>query len=305
MHKKIVPIIIFVIFINSLFISFALASKRHPSLQKDIGPIETSLVVDGKNGRILHSQNAKKRIYPASLTKIMTLYMIFEALASEKIFLNQKFYVSKYASEANPSKLYLKIGEKISVKDIILALIIKSANDAARVAAENIAGSEKKFSRLMTIRAHQLGMKETTFTNASGWHDPRQKTTALDLAKLSIAIKRDFPEYYPLFAKTSFKFRDKNIAGHNNLILRYPGAEGLKTGFTNYAGRNLITTATRGRTSLVGIVTGSRSPVHRDQKMISLLDKHFASKSATIRTKKITTKQRQIIILDKKFANKK
>ena len=200
-----------------LAIPVADAAKRK-SKQKASGSILTSLVVNGKTGKILHSSNARTKIYPASLTKVMTIYLIFEALESGKLNLNQKLYVSSYATKARPSKLYLKHKEIITVKDTILSLIIKSANDSARVAAENIAGSEKRFARLMTIRARHLGMKNTTFINASGWHDARHVSTAIDLAKLSIAIKRDFPQYYHFFKKTSFKFRDKTIVGHNRVV---------------------------------------------------------------------------------------
>ena len=250
---------------------------------KSFGRVQTSLVVDGKTGKILHASNARKKIYPASLTKVMTVYLIFEALESGKLNLNQNLYVSSYATQARPLKLYLKPKERITVRDTILGLIVKSANDAARVAAENIAGSEKRFARLMTIRARQLGMQNTTFTNASGWHDPNQVSTAVDLAKLSIAIKRDFPQYYHFFKKTSFKFRNKTIKGHNRVVATYPGAEGLKTGFTTPAGCNLITSATRGNKSLVAVVTGSSSSAIRNKKMVQLLDEHFGVKHNVIK----------------------
>ncbi len=246
-------------------------ARKHVSL-----PIQTSLIVDGKTGKILHASNSKEIIYPASLTKVMTMYMLFEALESGKIGMNDKFYVSKYASEALPLKLYVQPGEKISVKDSIRAIIIKSANDISRVVAENIAdGSESKFARLMTLKARQLGMKNTNFTNASGWHDPKQVTTAVDLAKLTIAIKRDFPQYYAFFSETSFTYKGKTINGHNRVTATYPGSEGLKTGYTGPAGCNLITTATRGNKSLIGVVTGRKSGAVRDRQMVELLDKHF------------------------------
>jgi D-alanyl-D-alanine carboxypeptidase (penicillin-binding protein 5/6) len=216
----------------------------------------------------------------------MTLYMLFEALEAGKFALNDKLHVSPNATRAHPSKLHLKAGEQISVREAILALIVKSANDAAIVVAENIAGSEQKFAKLMNIRAKQLGMKNSFFTNASGWHHPAQKTTPIDLAKLSIAIKRDFPQYYGFFAKTSFKFKGKQINGHNRLTANYPGAEGLKTGFTNPAGCNLITVATRNGKTLVGVVTGSNKAIARDKKMASLLDKHFGIKNDNLKTKK-------------------
>jgi D-alanyl-D-alanine carboxypeptidase (penicillin-binding protein 5/6) len=257
------------------------ASKK--SVTRLSSPVQTSLIIDGKSGKILHSRNARAKIYPASLAKVMTVYLIFEALESGKLSLNQQLYVSKYATQALPSKLYLKPKERIAVRDSILALTIKSANDVARVVAENMAGSEQKFARLMTIRARQLGMKNTNFTNASGWHAPKQVTTAVDLAKLSIAIKRDFPQYYHFFNKTSFKYKGKNINGHNRVTATYPGAEGLKTGFHTPGGCNLITIATRGNKSLVGVVTGRKSSAIRDKQMVQLLDQHFGARSETIK----------------------
>ncbi|HJK87654.1 MAG TPA: D-alanyl-D-alanine carboxypeptidase family protein [Candidatus Megaira endosymbiont of Hartmannula sinica] len=237
--------------------------------------IQTSLIINASNGRILHARNANKHIFPASLTKVMTLYILFEQINKGKLKMNSKLYVSKYAAAACPSKLYLKAGTTIEVKDAILGLIVKSANDVARVVAENIAGNEDKFARLMTIRARQLGMNLTTFKNASGLHHPQQRTTALDLAKLSIAIRRDFPNFYHYFSHNSFKFRGKIVKGHNPVTEQYPGATGLKTGYTSAAGRNLITSATRGNNSLIGIVTGSNSNKYRNNKMVQLLDKYF------------------------------
>ena len=262
---------------------FAYAAKRSYNNKASSGRIQTSLVVDGNTGKILHATNANKKIYPASLTKVMTLYLLFEALESGKLSMQQKLYVSSYASKAHPLKLYLKPKETITVQDTILGLIVRSANDAARVAAENIAGSEKRFAQLMTVKARQLGMKNTTFANASGLHDPKQVSTAVDLAKLSIAIKRDFPQYYPLFKKTNFTFRNKLIQGHNKVVATYPGAEGLKTGFTTPAGCNLITTATRGNKSLVAVVTGRSSSAIRNKNMVQLLDEHFNTQQRKIK----------------------
>ena len=282
--KYLIAIPVFLVVCNlQLNISEA---ARKKSLTRTGGPVQTSLIVDGKTGKILHSHNQNVRVYPASLTKVMTLYMLFEALEGGKFSLNDKLHVSPNATRAHPSKLHLKAGEQISVREAILALIVKSANDAAIVVAESIAGSEQKFAKLMNIRAKQLGMKNSFFTNASGWHHPAQKTTPIDLAKLSIAIKRDFPQYYGFFAKTSFKFKGKQINGHNRLTANYPGAEGLKTGFTNPAGCNLITVATRNGKTLVGVVTGSNKAIARDKKMASLLDKHFGIKNDNLKTKK-------------------
>jgi D-alanyl-D-alanine carboxypeptidase (penicillin-binding protein 5/6) len=289
---------------NILLLQFVLqiniseAAKKQD--QKPSCPIQTSLVVNGKTGEVLHSHNESVKIYPASLTKVMTLYMLFEALSSGKFSLSDKLYVSQNATTAKPLKLFLKAGEQITVKDAILSMIVKSANDTAIVIAENLAGSEQKFSKLMNIRAKQLGMKDSFFTNASGWHHPEQKTTAVDLAKLAIAIKRNFPQYYKYFSVTSFKYKGKQINGHNRLTANYPGAEGLKTGFTNPAGCNLITIATRNDKTLVGVVTGSSKGVIRDNKMVSLLDEHFEVKKVKPKPKK-SSKNKIKIAANKKY----
>ena len=275
MFKKLSSFLLVLFLVTN--VSAATTTAQNNKTRKRISlPIQTSLIVDGKTGKVLHASNSNEIIYPASLAKAMTIYKLFEALESGKIGMNDKFYVSKHASQALPLKLYVQPGEKISVKDSIRAIIIKSANDVSRVVAENLAdGSESKFARLMTLKAHQLGMKNTNFTNASGWHDPKQVTTAVDLAKLAIAIKRDFPQYYHFFSETSFIYKGKTINGHNRVTATYPGSEGLKTGYTGPAGCNLITTATRGNKSLIGVVTGRKSGAVRDRQMVELLDKHF------------------------------
>jgi serine-type D-Ala-D-Ala carboxypeptidase (penicillin-binding protein 5/6) len=235
----------------------------------------TSLVVDGHTGKILHSEKAHLKVDPASITKLMTLYLVFEAVESGKLRLDQKLYVSKNAAKMKPSKLGLTAGEKISVYDVILAMIVKSANDATLTAAEAISGSEKNFTKLMTLRAHQLGMKDSIFKTASGYDHNKNLTTSMDIAKLAMALKRDYRKFYHLFSYTKFNFRGVEVHGHNRVTANYDGAEGLKTGFTCPAGFNLVTTASRGNKSLIGVVTGSTSAASRDQKMVSLLDKHF------------------------------
>jgi D-alanyl-D-alanine carboxypeptidase (penicillin-binding protein 5/6) len=257
--------------------------------QKNIvtSPPQTSLVVDAKTGKILYDKDSTTKIHPASLTKLMTLYLMFEALESGKLKIQQKLRISQNAEKMLPCKLGLKKNDYITVKDAILAIAIKSANDVSVAVAENINGTEAKFAQLMNIRAKQLGMKDSYFTNASGWHDPRQKTTARDLAKLSIAIKRDFPQYYNVFSKKSFVFRGNIIKGHNKVSDTYDGAEGLKTGFHTPAGYNLAIAATRDKKSLVAIVTGGKSAASRDRQMVKLLDKYFdQAKSSNITTTK-------------------
>jgi D-alanyl-D-alanine carboxypeptidase (penicillin-binding protein 5/6) len=241
--------------------------------------VPTSLIIDSKTGRVLHAQNAKSKIFPASLAKLKTIKLAFEAIELGQLSWYKKLPVSAEAAKMPASKLGLKVGQTITVKDAVNALIVKSANDAAVVLAEAISGSEAKFVKLMNVRARQIGMSDTNFANASGWHHPNQKTTALDLAKLSMALKRDHPEFYPLFSQISFEYKGKVVHGHNHVMANYAGAEGLKTGFTCPSGFNLITAASRGNKALIGVVTGSNNKHHRDKKMVELLDKHFDMKT--------------------------
>jgi D-alanyl-D-alanine carboxypeptidase (penicillin-binding protein 5/6) len=271
-----------IIFTILSFASSSFAAKknmRKSCIKAKHSVIQTALIVDAESGKVLYSENATKLIYPASLTKMMTLYMLFEAIESGKLSMEQKLYVSKNASNMLPCKLGLKAGERITVRDAILGLIVKSANDVAVAVAENIAGSEDKFAQLMTRKAKVLGMHNTSFSNASGWHHSELKTTAIDLAKLAIALKRDYPTFYPFFSRTNFKFRDKNVIGHNAVTAEYPGAEGLKTGYTSKAGYNLVTVAMRNGKRLIGVITGSRSSKERNKKMTMLLNKYFGIQS--------------------------
>lgn len=279
--NSIYKIILILICIINLSIADAMAAKasKKKATSSYVVPPETSLVIDMNEGKVLHAQNANLRIYPASLTKVMTLYLTFEAMEKGKLSIYQEVPVSNHAASMRPSKLGLKKGETIMVHDAIMGLIVKSANDAAVVLAEAVSGrSEAHFAQMMTKRAHDLGMHDTVFRNASGWHHPEQKTTAVDLAKLTMAIKRDFPQYYPLFSETSFIYKGQTVRGHNKVMEQYAGAEGLKTGFTCPAGFNLITTASRGNKALVGVVTGGKTGKSRDNKMMALLDQHFGVK---------------------------
>lgn len=237
--------------------------------------VQTSVIADIRTGEVLYSENANHSIYPASLTKMMTLYIAFDALKHRKISMHTMLPVSKHAQNMRPSKLGLVNGQKIAVGDAVMALIVKSANDAAAVVAEGLGGTESGFAHKMNLQAKSLGMHGTHFVNASGWHDSRQVTTAVDMAKLGLALRRDFPEYYPLFKKTSFTFRGKVINGHNRVTKQYAGAEGLKTGYTGPAGFNLVTTASKNGMSLIGVVTGGSTSQARDKKMMVLLDKYF------------------------------
>lgn len=269
------------IIISSLFaFSFtAEATKKTKKKAPEIKRIQTSLVVDTSNGKILHQQNIHDKVYPASLTKLMTLYVTFDEIKKGTLKLEDELLVSKEAVKIPPGNLGVKPGETLTAKDAIIAVIIKSANDCSNVLAEHIAGSQEKFAHMMNQKALDLGMKNSHFTNAHGWHHPHQKTTATDLARLALAVKEDFPQYYHYFANDSFVYKGRLVKGHNRVTREYAGAEGMKTGFTNPAGFNLVTTASKNGKNLLAVVTGSPSHRTRDNKMMALLDEHFGIES--------------------------
>ena len=240
----------------------------------------SSMVMDA-NGHVLNEVNADQLNHPASLTKMMTLYLAFEAVKQNRMKLEQPLPVSAWASNKSPTKLDLRPGQSVSLHDCILGMITKSANDAATVVGEAIGGNEANFARIMTTKAHQLGMTSTVFRNASGLPDDAQVTSARDLVKLAQALYRDFPEYYPLFATREFYFRGVVVRGHNHLMERYPGMDGLKTGFTNASGFNLASSAVRGNIRLFGVVMGGQSSWARDELMATLLDDSFAGRSTS------------------------
>ena len=235
----------------------------------------STLVADVQSGYVLQAKNADTQQYPASLTKVMTLYIAFDALEKNLVKLDTPLPVSKKASAQPKSKLGLKEGDTITFLETILALIVKSANDASVVLAEALAGTEEKFAEMMTEIAKDLGLNNTTFKNASGLHHPEQKTSAKDMAVLAIAIMRHFPQYYPFFATKSFDYRGKTYNSHNSILLYYEGAEGFKTGFISAVGYNIISTATRNHETLVGVVIGENTAQKRDYLMKKLLDDGF------------------------------
>ena len=234
-----------------------------------------SIVIDADSGAVLHEVNADTPNYPASLTKMMTLYMVFEALEDGALRLDQKITVSRRAARQPPSKLGLRRGEKISVKDIILSLVTKSANDAAAAVAETLGGTERNFAKMMTQRARALGMSRTTFRNASGLPHRRQKTTARDLATLARALRTDFPEYYDFFSTAKFSYKGLTHRNHNKLLARYDAVDGIKTGYIHASGFNLAASVKRDGRRLIGVVMGGRSPRSRDRHMIGLLERAF------------------------------
>lgn len=237
-----------------------------------------SIVMDADTGEVLHQTNADTRNYPASLTKMMTLYMAFEALEDGRLKMDQRLRVSRRAAGMSPSKLGLRRGQTIRVREAILALITKSANDAAVVVAEALGGSESRFARVMTKRARALGMTRTNFRNASGLPNRRQLSTARDLAMLARALIRDFPQYYDYFSTQTFKYRGRTYKNHNKLLKSYSGADGIKTGYTRASGYNLAASVERDGQRLIAVVLGGKSARSRDRHMVKLLDRGFANR---------------------------
>ncbi len=234
-----------------------------------------ALIIDADTGVVLHQENAGEYRYPASLVKMMTIYMVFQAIENGKLSMDQKIRVSAKAEMQAPSKLGLRMGDYITVSDAVNGVIIKSANDAAVVLAEAVGGNEWQFVSMMNRMARRLGMNHTHFQNSSGLPDRRQKTTAYDLARVAIALRRDHPQYYYLFAKPSFAFQGHVVNSHNRVTKGYKGADGLKTGYIRDSGFNLVTSATRSGRRLIGVVMGGNTAASRDKKMISLLDQAF------------------------------
>lgn len=235
-----------------------------------------AIVIDDASGKVLHQVNADAQRYPASLTKMMTLYLTFEALEAKKLTLDQRMTVSARAAGMAPSRLGLRPGESLTVRQAILGLVTKSANDAAAVLGETIAGgSEAAFAVLMTKRAHALGMANTTFKNASGLPNPKQVTTARDMVTLARAIRHDYPQYYTFFKTPEFTFKGITHKNHNRLLAGFEGTDGLKTGFINASGFNLVASSVRDNRRLFGVVLGGNSAGWRDARMMSLFDQAY------------------------------
>lgn len=234
-----------------------------------------SFIINENTKRIYHNANADTRNYPASLTKIMTLYLVFDALKSKKISMSSKFKVSKRATRQPPSKLNLSAGSNITVKNAILALVTKSANDVATVIAENLGKSERNFAKLMTRKAKKLGMTRTTFRNASGLPNRGQLSTARDMATLGIAIRKNHPKFFKLFKTKSFIYKGIKYTNHNNLLGSYSGTDGIKTGYTNASGFNLVASVERNGQRIIGVVFGGKKARSRDKHMVTLLNKYF------------------------------
>lgn len=236
-----------------------------------------AIVLDTVSGEVLYEAHADAQRYPASLTKMMTLYMLFEAIERGDLGFKSKLVASKRAAQQPATNLALRAGQTLTVDQAIKALVIRSANDVAVVVAEALGGTESQFAQMMTQRAHRLGMPNTTFRNASGLPNSGQKSTARDLATLATALMRDFPQHYHYFSTTSFTFNGKTYNTHNRLMQSYAGVDGLKTGYINASGFNLATSAVRDGRRLVAIVLGGKTARSRDAHMADLLDRGFAT----------------------------
>src|SRR5262245_13828793 len=240
-----------------------------------LGARYAAFVLDGNTGKALHEASPDKLRHPASLTKVMTLYLLFELLEAGKLKLNTPLQVSEHASIQSPTKLGLRAGQTIEVEDAIKALVTRSANDAAVVIAEAVAGDEQEFAKLMTRKARALGMSQTVYKNASGLPDSEQVTTARDQAVLGLAVQERFPKYYRYFATTSFEYRGASIRNHNRLLGRVEGVDGIKTGYTRASGFNLITSMRRSGRHIVAVVLGGSSGGERDARMRTLIESHI------------------------------
>lgn len=242
-------------------------------------PKYAGIVIDAKTGKTLYSENANKARYPASLTKMMTMYLMFEALADKRMSKKTRIRMSKYAASKPPSKLGIKPGGSLSAEQAIYALATKSANDVATAVAEHLGGSEAGFARIMTTKARKLGMRRTTFTNASGLPSKKQVTTARDMATLGIALRQHFPQYYRYFSTTSFKYGKHRYGNHNRLLGKIKGVDGIKTGYTRASGFNLVSSVRRNRRSIVAVVLGGKSGKSRNAQMTSLIRRYLPKAS--------------------------
>ncbi len=234
-----------------------------------------AIVIDAYTGRTLFARSADAPRFPASLTKIMTLYILFDYLRDKRLSYDTKFYVTPNAAAQPPSKLGLKAGTTVRVKDLIQALVTKSANDAATVVAENIGGTEDNFARLMTRKAQALGMTRTVFKNASGLPHAGQRTTARDMATLGLRIQRDHPRYYRFFKTRYFSYGGKRHKNHNSLLFTYHGTDGIKTGYIRASGYNLVASVRRNNRHVIAVVMGGKTGKRRDAHMRNLLNRHL------------------------------
>jgi D-alanyl-D-alanine carboxypeptidase len=240
---------------------------------------DAALIIDGTTGKVLYARNHLEERHPASLTKMMTLYLLFDAIKKGQVSLNSTIPISAHAASQKPTNLHLRSGDAITVDLAIKAIVVRSANDVAAAIAEALGGTEGHFAELMTAKARALGMRNTFYHNASGLPDELQVTTAADLAVLARHLAYDFPQFYHYFATPAFSFRGTEYVTHDNLIGRYRGTDGIKTGYTGASGFNLVSSVVRENSHIIGVVMGGRTAIKRDREMIRLLDLAFNASS--------------------------
>ncbi|GHA04941.1 D-alanyl-D-alanine carboxypeptidase [Oceanisphaera arctica] len=246
-----------------------------PLSQAQANPRYAAIVLDADSGEVLHASSADAARYPASLTKMMTLYLLFEAMDKRLMTLDTSMPVSAHAASMPQTNISLKKGERLQVRDAIPALVVRSANDAAVVVAEALGGTESEFARMMTARAKSMKMTATSFRNASGLPDNAQSSTARDLSILSLRLMKDFPQYYHYFSTPSFSYKGRTYHSHNRMVKNYAGVDGMKTGYIRASGFNVATSALRGERRLIGVVMGGNTAQSRDAQMVKLLDSGF------------------------------
>ncbi len=261
---------------------------------------DSAIIVDAKTGKTLFSEAPDARRYPASLTKMMTLYLLFDSLDEHKTSLGTRISVSPHCAGQAPSKLGFRPGETISARDAILAIVTKSANDVACAIGEYLGGTETAFARRMTDKAHEIGMSRTTFRNASGLPNSSQMTTARDMATLGRALQEHHPRYFSYFSTPSFVWHGRRISNHDHLLGRVAGVNGIKTGYTRASGFNLVSSVSRGNRQIVGVVLGSETSRWRDQHMASLISDYLPKASTGARTAFIPGDTRAVASIDPK-----
>lgn len=245
-------------------------------------------IYDATTGKVLTAESADVINHPASLTKMMTLYLTFEALRQGKLSWEDRIVMTPNAASKIPFKLGVKAGQTITVREAVYGMAIRSANDAAQAMGDHLGGSEERFGAIMTAKARALGMSQTVFRNASGLPDSAQVTSARDMATLAMSLIRDYPQEYQIFSMRSFQFRGKKIPGHNNLMYRYPGMDGIKTGFVNASGFNIASAVTVNGHRIIGVVMGGKTARKRDDQMAALLDKFAGPAPALVAKAPVT-----------------
>ncbi|HUZ64059.1 MAG TPA: D-alanyl-D-alanine carboxypeptidase family protein, partial [Acetobacteraceae bacterium] len=259
-----------------LLAAAALVARPAAAVAAFYAPRMATILIDARTGAVLEQHNADAPRYPASLTKLMTLYMLFEALRDHRVTLGEQVPVTWHAASMEPVKLYIKPGMRFTVQQAILGMVTLSANDAASAIGQMLGGgSEWRFGQMMTLKAHALGMWHTAYRNASGLPNPAQVTTARDVATLARRLISDFPGDYRYFSTPYFRFNGRTIYTDDVLLKSYPGVDGMKTGYTDAAGHNLVTSALRGGVRLIGVVLDAPSNLARNETMVALLNRGF------------------------------